>query len=771
MTFREYGVYRGVWTDLVVGIRCVSMYRFSFVFLAIVAPLACVAEAQSVAQQWNNALLDAIRIDFPAPTVHSRNLYHLSSGLYDSWAAFDPIASGHFYDEKHAWPTGSTVQAAQEEAMSYAAYRILSERYIHAVDPDASQARFDATMQTLGYDPAIETTEGNSPAAIGNRIAQQILTTSLNDGSNEAGGYVDNTGYLPINDPMVVDYPAVVTPDASPLSDPNRWQPLFLESAMTQNELRGENLQVFVGPHWGNVTTFAMGHDRAPGEYSWAAIDPGAPPMLGGEGDAVYRDETVALIRYSAGLDPNQGAGAEYINISPAVTGNRPLGTHTDVGFATNPATGEPYADNMVKRGDYGRVLAEFWADGPKSETPPGHWNVIANEVAADSRLQKRIGGEGEIVSDLEWDVKLYLALNGAVHDAAIAAWGTKREYDYVRPITKIRYQGGLGQSTDSSAPNYHVDGLPIEPGLIEQVTAESIAPGGRHRNVYDNANQNADGEFQLHYSEEDLIGKIAVMSWNHEPEDRDTQVSGTDWILAENWVPYQDDNFVTPAFAAYVSGHSTFSRAAAQVMTEITGSEFFPGGLGELTFTPEYLDFEQGPSEAVTLQWATYFDAADEAGISRLYGGIHVPADDFAGRIMGDQIGREAAEYAKEHFVDDDLTWRNRVHDRDINFDGLVSAEDAFSLRDELNSRDFSDQMTSLLSDFDKIPPAFYDCDGDGYATPFDLLMIINQLTEQASQTNSSLSGNAMSIPEPSYSFATVLALLILCGVRRRSE
>ena len=76
--------------------------------------------------------------------------------------------------------------------------------------------------------------------------------------------------------------------------------------------------------------------------------------------------------------------------------------------------------------------LAEFWADGPKSETPPGHWNVIANQVADSPGFELRIGGQGPVVDRLEWDVKTYFALNGAVHDAAVAAWGAKGYYDYV---------------------------------------------------------------------------------------------------------------------------------------------------------------------------------------------------------------------------------------------------------------------------------------------------------------------------------------------------
>ena len=74
----------------------------------------------------------------------------------------------------------------------------------------------------------------------------------------------------------------------------------------------------------------------------------------------------------------------------------------------------------------------------------------------------------GPVLDRLEWDVKLYLALNGAVHDAAITAWGLKRKYDSVRPITMIRYMGGLGQSSDPNGPSYHPQGLPLQPGVIE---------------------------------------------------------------------------------------------------------------------------------------------------------------------------------------------------------------------------------------------------------------------------------------------------------------
>jgi hypothetical protein len=116
-------------------------------------------------------------------------------------------------------------------------------------------------------------------------------------------------------------------------------------------------------------------------------------------------------------------------------------------------------------------------------------------------------------------------------------------------------------------------------------------------------------------------------------------------------WVPYQLPTFVTPSFPGNVSGHSAFSRAAAEVLTAFTGSEYFPGGVSGYTIAPGSLKTEAGPAADVRLEWATYFDAADAAGTSRLWMGIHVPADDFAGRRVGARCGKAAWELAQRHF------------------------------------------------------------------------------------------------------------------------
>ncbi len=581
-------------------------------------PPACVRTVEhpewTVARQWDEAALDAIRRDLPAPTVHARNLYHMSAAMWDAWAAYDDAGTGLFVTEKQA---ARDVESARDEAISYAAYRVLEHRYLEAVGGSDSIPQFDALMESLCYPIEVTTTEGDSPTAIGNRIAATIIAAGLEDGSLEADGYDDHT-YAPVNRALVV------AGSGAEMRDPNRWQPLLIENMISQNGIPVVNgTQQFVDPHWGHVTPFAI----PPGGDAGVPIPVDGPPLLGDPvTDAEFKDAAVQVIRFSSLLDPNN---SETIDISPAAWGNNPLGTNDGTGHDANPVTGSPYEPNLILESDFARAVAEYWADGPKSETPPGHWNVLANDVSDRLDPDLRLEGTGEPLDRLEWDVKLYLALNGANHDAAVAAWGLKRHHDYVRPISMIRYMGGLGQSSDPADPSYHPEGLPLESGLVEVITEESSAAGERHAQFADH------------------VGEVAIRTWLGTPEDRETQLGGVGWILAEQWVPYQLPTFVTPAFAAFVSGHSTFSRASAEVLTAFTGNEFVPGGLGEWTVEAGGFEFEAGPDQPVTLQWATYYDAADQAGISRLYGGIHVRADDFGGRRLGREIGLMAWERA----------------------------------------------------------------------------------------------------------------------------
>ncbi|CAN5623430.1 hypothetical protein BH23CHL6_BH23CHL6_09970 [soil metagenome] len=585
-------------------------------------PEACAREdhyGRSVARVWNEVTLEMIRRVIPAPTVHARNLFHTSAAMWDAWAAYDPVAQGYFVTEKH---TSDDARAARETAISYAAYRILLWRYAEVSDLDMARELLDRTMAELCYDPAYTATDEDTAAALGNRIAEAALDYGRRDEANEEERYAP-PGYQPANEPLIVAEPGAV------MADPNSWQPLALDRQLSQNNLPiPGKVQSAIGPHWGRVTSFAM----APSD-SGTPMDPGPPPRLHDPTtDPEFKRQAVEVIGYSSQLDAGDGV---TVDISPGAMGNNALGRNDGTGHALNPVTGRPYEPNVVARADFGRAVAEYWADGPASETPPGHWNVIANRVsdayAASDGL--RLGGQGEQLDRLEWDVKLYFTLNGANHDAAVAAWGLKGWYDSARPLSMIRYMGGLGQSSDPSAASYHPDGLPLEDGLIEVITPESSAPGERHAHLAQHT------------------GEVAIRAWRGFPSDPENVVSGVGWIRAVDWVPYQRKTFVTPAFAGYVSGHSTFSRASAEVLAAFTGSEFFPGGPHEWSVRKGTFLHEDGPSADMTMQWATYYDAADHAGLSRLYMGIHISVDDVEGRRIGAQCGIAAWQLAQRYF------------------------------------------------------------------------------------------------------------------------
>ena len=575
----------------------------------------------SVARRWDESLLDAIRRALPNPPLHARNLFHASVAMWDAWAAYDPSASGYVFKEKLG---AADVRGARQQALSYAAYRVLTARFIKSVGADRTLSQLDDLMDALCYPISITTTDGASPAAVGNRIAKAVLDYGKADGSNETNGYADPS-YKPANPPLVVAKPGIT------LVDPNRWQPLQIEHMISQNGLPVTNgVQQAVGPHWGHVTPFAI----PAGGASGAPIDPGPPPRLGdATTDQAYKAQAVEVIRDSSLLDPTSGAS---IDVSPASLGANALGSNDGHGYIANPLTGRPYVPELVRPGDFYRAIAEFWADGPNSETPPGHWNVIANAVSDQLGPNLRIGGSGPVVDRLQWDVKLYLALNGAVHDAAIAAWGLKGHYDGIRPISMIRYMASLGQSSDPALPAYDKEGLPLVPGLVELITKDRTAPGGPMVALAGHE------------------GQVAIRAWRGKPADPKTQVSGVGWILGTAWVPYQLPTFVTPSFQGYISGHSTFSRAAAEVLAGITGTTYFPSGLSEWTVMRGSFKFEVGPSTDIVLQWATYYDAADQAGQSRLYGGIHVQADDFTGRVVGSTCGKASWALAQRYYTGD---------------------------------------------------------------------------------------------------------------------
>jgi hypothetical protein len=207
---------------------------------------------------------------------------------------------------------------------------------------------------------------------------------------------------------------------------------------------------------------------------------------------------------------------------------------------------------------DRDKMIVEYWMDGPNTVLPPGHFHLFARYVS------QRDG------HTLDQDVKLFFILANAAHDAAIAAWDAKIHYDYVRPITAIRY---------------------LKTGRKIRAWA---GPG-----------------------------------------------KGTQVIDGEDWLPYQPDWFPTPPFSEYVSGHSAFSAAGAEILRRFTGSDQFGASV---TISEAPVGVEPGvPTTPITLHWETFSAAADEAGLSRRLGGIHFLDGDVEGRKLGRAVAAAA--------------------------------------------------------------------------------------------------------------------------------
>ena len=678
------------------------------------------AVESTVARHWNEDLLEAIRGDFARPTVHARNLFHFSVACYDAFAAYDDLDTLLFLGQDFqgysapfdpALLTVPTDEAerklAQETAISHAAYRLLTHRFVDSPGAATSLALFESTMLDLGCDPANTSTDYSlGPAELGNHIAAELIAFGLQDGANEAADYA-NQVYQAVNPAL-----ELAGSGNDGIVDPNAYQPLAIPVFIDQAGNVLSETPEFQGAEWGWVSPFALDDSLKQtftrDNVDWPVyLDCGTPPLYEdtdtvGEIADPYAWGFALVALWSGHLHPNDGV---MIDISPGQLGNSSStgpasfaemdtfydwieGGDYSGGHAQNPTTGLPYHANVVPRGDYSRVLAEFWADGPDSETPPGHWFVLLNGAMDHPDFTTHWMGEGDALDALRYTVRAYLTLGGTMHDAAIAAWSHKGYYDYIRPVSAIRYMAGLGQRSDSTLINYHPGGLPLVPGHIEVIEAgDPLASGGNE-------------------------GKIKVWAWQG-PDAIINSIwdeAEVGWILAEQWWPYQRPSFVTPPFAGYVSGHSTFSRAAAEVLTAITGDPFFPGGMGVFPVVQnQFLVFEDGPSVSFDIQWATYRDASDQCSLSRIWGGIHPPADDFPGRGLGVEVAALGIERASRQFGA--FTVPPLACGFDLDVDGVVGASDLLSAL-----ADFGEDGLGLSG----------DVDGDGIVGVGDILDIL---------------------------------------------
>lgn len=329
------------------------------------------------------------------------------------------------------------------------------------------------------------------------------------DGSNQLADLTP--GRAPYSDWThftVLNRPSTVPVTPSSVSYPDYWQPLAYPS-----KLGVTTAQTFLGAHWFKVKPFAL---QSSDQFRPLVARFGPAKY----GSKEYVEQAEELVRMSARLTDKQ------------------------------------------------KMIAEYWADGPNSELPPGHWSLFAQFISMRDH------------HTIDDDAKMFFALTNAMLDASIAAWDAKRTYDSVRPATAI----------------------PV------------------------------------------LFAGEKIRSWGGPGK-------GTVEMDGAQWLPYQPRWFPTPPFPEFISGHSAFSFAAAEVLRLWTGSDRF-GYSASIPAGSSRTELGITPRSTITLSWPTFTSAAVQAGISRRYGGIHFKAGDLAGRRVGKQAGRLVWKRAERYWT-----------------------------------------------------------------------------------------------------------------------
>ena len=217
----------------------IKKYLLLFFFLILVMIPTTLNAQHSIAREWNEQLLEAIRKDFARPTVHARNLFHSSVLMYDAWAIFNNTAQpiflgttfGDYYTEYSPLAIPIDKNEASKEIMSYAVFRLLMHRFANSPNAMETLASLETFFASLGYDKnntSLDYSDG-SYAALGNYMASKMISFGFQDGANEENAY-ENQFYEPVNNPLALELY-----ENNDAIDPNRWQPLAFDVFIDQS--------------------------------------------------------------------------------------------------------------------------------------------------------------------------------------------------------------------------------------------------------------------------------------------------------------------------------------------------------------------------------------------------------------------------------------------------------------------------------------------------------------------------------------------------------
>lgn len=273
-----------------------TLAMVGFLFSAAVASVA--TPQGNAVIQWDNAALQGIRDAKLGAPVVARALAIVHTCMYDAWSAYDEKAVGTQLQGVLRRPAAERSEANKEKAISYAAYRALTD--VLSIDTDSV---YMPLMKQLGFDLNDSSTDIETPAGIGNVACAAVLEFRHHDKSNQLGDlaqgpYSDWTDYKATNRPSSV-------PVQSPVADPNHWQPLTYVSST------GDLVtQRFFGAQWGEVTPFAL----AKGDEFRPLLKSFGPALYG---STEYQRQAEELVTISAGLTDREKMISEYWSDGP----------------------------------------------------------------------------------------------------------------------------------------------------------------------------------------------------------------------------------------------------------------------------------------------------------------------------------------------------------------------------------------------------------------------------------------------------------------------
>jgi hypothetical protein len=330
----------------------------------------------SIVKEWNDVVLRALEIATGAPLrlgppMVARLMAMVYTAAFQAWAPYTATAKSPVAGGPARRPAAQRTLQNKRIAISYAVYRTSL-----ALMPDARvQALLDAQMASLGLDIRATDAVGTDPDEIGNAAAKAVLNDRAADGANQSGTDPGSppppaSGPVPYADTTGYrpkNLPALVaaaTPRDTILAV-DKWQPLSYADANTGSVAT----PAFIAPHWYKVRPFAL-----------TSADQFRPSPPEKPSSQAFVDQARHVMDVQARLTSEQ------------------------------------------------KVIAEYWADGPRSWLPPGHWCEIAGQVS-----ERRF-------HDTDQDVRMFFAVANAILDASISCWEAKVHYDYCRPITAIRW-------------------------------------------------------------------------------------------------------------------------------------------------------------------------------------------------------------------------------------------------------------------------------------------------------------------------------------------